>query len=133
MAAHQQVTRDWWAEVLPKCEPYISPIVVSEIQHGDPGASQLRVEAVRGMRILEITEEVVDLAAEYFARVGMPQGSRADSYHLALAAWHGMDFLVTWNCKHIAAARVRRIVEQVNAERDIRTPEICTPEQFMEI
>ena len=104
-----------------------------EIERGDPDVARRRIEVVHEMPQLEVTNEVVDLAAEYFARIGGPEAARPDSYHLALAVWHGMDFLVTWNCRHIAAARVRRIVEQANVGRGIRTPEICTPEELMEI
>jgi hypothetical protein len=133
VAAHQRITYDWWREVLPRCTPYVSPVVFTEIERGDPAASRRRIEAVDGMSLLGVTDEVADLAERYFKRVDIPESARPDSYHLALAAWHGMDFLVTWNCRHIAGARVRWIVGQVNAERGIRTPQICTPEELMEI
>ena len=133
VAAHQQITHDWWTEILSRCIPHISPVVILEIQRGDPEFARRRMEAVDGMALLEVTDEVTDLAGQYFARIDMPRSARADSYHIALAAWHGMDYLVTWNCTHIAGARVRRWVEQVNVERGIRTPEICTPEELMEI
>lgn len=57
----------------------------------------------------------------------------ADVYHLALATWHGMDYLVSWNCRHIASGRVRGALEKVNAQRGIATPVICTPEELMEV
>ncbi len=59
--------------------------------------------------------------------------AQADAYHLALAAWHGLDYLVSWNCTHVVSGRVRMIVEEVNAEFGIRTPIICTPEELMEV
>ena len=62
-----------------------------------------------------------------------PDKAQADAYHLALAAWHGLDYLVSWNCTHIVSGRVRMIIEEVNAEFGIRTPIICTPEELMEI
>ena len=133
VAAHQQITHDWWAEVLPHCTPYVSPIVMMEIERGNPEIVRRRVQAVEGMALVEVAGDVTELASQYFARIDLPETARADSYHLALATWHGMDFLVTWNCRHIAGARVRQIVEQVNAERGIHTPEICTPEELMEV
>ena len=63
----------------------------------------------------------------------IPAKARIDSFHLATAAWHGMDYLVSWNCTHIASARVRRIVAGINDALDIRTPVICTPEELMEV
>lgn len=133
VAAHQQITHDWWELVLPKCSPHISPVVLGEIERGAPEASRARIEAVKAAVVLEVTEEVTELADLYFERIDIPEAARADSYHLALAAWHGMDYLVTWNCKHIAAARVRRMLGEINIVRGIRTPGICTPEELMEI
>jgi hypothetical protein len=65
--------------------------------------------------------------------VPLPDKAQADAYHLALAAWHGLDYLVSWNCTHIVSGRVRMIIEEVNAEFGIRTPIICTHEELMEI
>jgi hypothetical protein len=71
--------------------------------------------------------------AAYFAAIPLPDKAQADAYHLALAAWHGLDYLVSWNCTHIVSGRVRMIVEEVNAQFGIRTPIICTPEELMEV
>jgi len=69
---------------------------------------------------------------KYFAAIKIPEKARYDAYHLALAAWHGVDFMVSWNCTHIANGRVIRIIENINTENAIRTPVICTPEELME-
>jgi hypothetical protein len=69
------------------------------------------------------------LAAAYFAAIPLPDKAQADAYHLSLAAWYGLDYLVSWNCTHIVSGRVRMIIEEVNAEFGIRTPIICTPEE----
>jgi len=130
VAAHQQVTYDWWTEVLPKCTAHISPVVITELERG---AIEDSVDEVDEMALLKITDEVARLAAHYFKRLNLPSTARADSYHIALAAWHGMDYLVTWNCKHIAGARIRRTLSQLNAERGIHAPVICTPEELMEV
>jgi hypothetical protein len=133
VAAHQQITSDWWEKVLPRCSPHVSTMVNYEIERGDADAVRRRRAAIEGIPVLEVNDEVAALAAEYARRVSVLDSSEPDAYHLALAAWHGMDFLVTWNCRHIAAAKVRLIVEAVNRERGIGTPEICTPEELMEI
>ena len=83
--------------------------------------------------VVEVVPEVHALAAAYFAAIPLPDKAQADAYHLALAAWHGVDYLVSWNCTHIVSGRVRMILEEVNAEFGIRTPIICTPEELMEI
>ena len=82
--------------------------------------------------ILPLTPDVESLAALYFEAVQLPEKARADSYHLAIAAVHEMDYLVSWNCSHIVSGRVRRIIEAINDDRGIRTPIICTPEELME-
>jgi len=65
VAAHQQITHDWWAEVLRECTPYISPVVILEIERGDPESAHRRVEAIQGMILLEVTDEVAKLAGQY--------------------------------------------------------------------
>lgn len=115
------------------CEPYISPVVLDEISKGDTAAAQLRIESVKDFPLLEILPEVRDLADSYFSAVDIPEKARADSYHLALAAWHGIDYLVSWNCSHIANGRIRMVLEGINARRGIRTPIIGTPEEIMEV
>jgi predicted nucleic acid-binding protein len=86
IAGHQQITRDWWKHVLPLCDPFISPIVLEEVERGDADAAQLRREMIAGLPVLEIVPEVARLAESYFAATVIPEKARADSYHLALAA-----------------------------------------------
>jgi predicted nucleic acid-binding protein len=133
VAAHQQMTPEWWERALPQCDAFISPVVLEEIAHGDPDAAQRRQQSVTTFPVVEIVPEVHALAAAYLAAIPLPDKAQADAYHLALAAWHGLDYLVSWNCTHIVSGRVRMIVEEVNAEFGIRTPSICTPEELMEI
>lgn len=132
-AAHQQMTQEWWKVVLPKLDPFVSAVVLDEVSRGDREAAKRRIQAVASFGVLQLTAEVRDLAERYFAAIDLPAKARADAYHLALATWHGMDYLVTWNCTHIAGARVRRVVESLNANRRIASPVICTPEELMEI
>jgi hypothetical protein len=133
IAAHQQITRDWWEAALPKCEAFVSPIVIEEISRGDAQAAQLRLDYIAAFSVLEISMEVKDLADAYFNAVQIPEKARADTYHLALTAWHGLDFIISWNCKHIVNGRIKMIVEEINADFGIRTPIICTPEELLEV
>ena len=133
VAAHQQITREWWKERLHRYSAFVSGLVLEEISKGNVDEAEKRLEAVSDFPLLKIIPEVAELANAYFLNLTLPEKARADSYHLALAAWHGMDYLVTWNCAHIANARLKRTLEEINIERGIRTPTICTPEELMEV
>ena len=132
VAAHQQVTVEWWEIGLPSFEAFISPLVIEEASRGDETAARLRREKIAGFSILEINEEVRRLAELYFESIQITEKARGDAYHLAVAAHHGMDFLVSWNFGHILNPRVRAVVQQLNAVQGISTPLICTPEELME-
>ena len=106
-------------------------MVSEEIAHGDPDSAQRRQQSITTFPVLEVVAEVHALAAAYFAAIPLPDKAQADAYHLALAAWHGLDYLVSWNCTHIVSGRVRMIIEEVNAEFGIRMPIICTSEELM--
>ncbi len=133
VAAHQQITSDWWETALPHYDAFISPIVLEEISRGDANAVQSRLEKVSAFPVLEILPEVRNLADAYFSALEIPEKARADSYHLAIASWHGIDFLVSWNCTHIVNGRIKMMIEEINARQGIRTPIICTPEELMEV
>jgi predicted nucleic acid-binding protein len=131
IAAHQQITREWWDNSLFKYQGFISAVVLEEIARGDRQAARLRLAEVENFPLVEIVPEVVELADTYFSSLQIPERARLDAYHLALATWHGLDFLVSWNCTHIVSARVRRTIEEINAHLGFRTPIICTPEELM--
>lgn len=132
IAGHQAVTAEWWENDLPKFRAVISAVVFDEISSGDPDSAAKRLDAVKGMPLLDLTEDVRSLAVRYYDAVRLPERARADALHLALASWHGTDYLVTWNCRHIANGRVRKLVEGINDALGIATPGICTPEELLE-
>jgi len=132
MAAHQEITWEWWQGVLPGLDPYVSQIVFDEISRGDTDAAQRRLAAAREFRVLEMTPDVASLADAYFEALDIPEKARNDSFHLALAVCHGMDYLVSWNCTHISSGRVRNVVARINDDKGYETPIICTPEELME-
>jgi hypothetical protein len=112
---------------------FISPFVIQEASRGDQGAAQRRIEAIAGLPILELNDEIRKLATTYFAAINIPEKAKIDAFHLAVAVWHEIDYLLSWNCTHIASGRVRRILGEVNERLGIRTPVICTPEELMEV
>jgi hypothetical protein len=133
VAAHQQITGDWWENALRHYNAYISSVVLEEISRGDINVAQLRLEKVSSFPVLEVLPEIRNLADTYFSALDIPEKARADSYHLAIASWHGMDFLLSWNCTHIVNGRIKMMIEEINARQGIRTPIICTPEELMEV
>ncbi|MEK7275081.1 MAG: type II toxin-antitoxin system VapC family toxin [Candidatus Desantisbacteria bacterium] len=133
VAAHQQLTREWWENILPECSPFISQFVLDEISRGDHEAVNKRIKAIKGIPLLEVVEPIVNLGLEYFDAIGIPEKVRTDAFHIAIAVYHGLDYLVTWNCTHITGGRVRGIVEKINDKHGFVTPIICTPEELMEV
>jgi len=131
IAAHQQVTSEWWRTRRTAFDLYISQFVLDEISKGDAEVAQKRVNAVRGISLLDITDEVLGLAAGFVASRIIPKKAGTDAVHIALAAVHHIDFLLTWNCKHLANAAIVRAIEAVCLKRGFPCPVICTPEELM--
>ncbi|MGE5341983.1 MAG: type II toxin-antitoxin system VapC family toxin [Candidatus Omnitrophota bacterium] len=133
IAAHQQITQEWWEKSLQYFKPYISPIVLEEASSGDEGAAQLRLEKIKNFPILKIIPEIQKLSEKYFSTLRIPEKAKADTYHLAIASWYRIDFLITWNCSHLANGFVIRQLKKINSDLGMPTPEICTPEELMEV
>jgi len=133
IAAHQQITIEWWESVLPSLDPCISQFVIDEISRGDAEAAKKRLRVIEDFNVLRMLPEIAELAMKYNREIGIPQKCLTDAYHMALSVYHGLDYLVTWNCTHIASARVRGIVRNINDSLGLVTPVICTPEELMEV
>ena len=125
-AAHQQVTREWWA-TRDGFELFLSQFVLDEAAAGDELAAALRLEAVRDVALLDVTEDAIVLAGGLVSGGGLPAKARVDALHVAMAAVHGMDFLLTWNCAHIANAATRARIEDLCRAAGFEPPIICTP------
>jgi predicted nucleic acid-binding protein len=133
VAGHQQVTADWWAEVLPSVAAFVSELVLEEAAKGDENAAAQRLARIEVFPVLEAVGEVDGLAREYASALQLPDKALADAYHMALATWHGMDYVVSWNCTHIASGRVQKVLLGVNNGMGFQTPILCTPEELMEV
>lgn len=129
-AAHQQATREWW-ETRDRFEVVASALVVEECEAGDPTAAAERLAAIAGIPLLGVTDAAVALARELVAEVRLPPKAATDALHIATATVHGVEYLLTWNCTHIANAVLRVGVEAVCWDRGYRPPVICTPEELM--
>jgi hypothetical protein len=130
-AAHQQVTREWWEQRRGEFELFISQIVVRECQAGDPEAASQRLALVGDLALLEQTEAAVALAQTLLERVPLPERAAVDALHIAIAVVHGIDYLLTWNCTHIANAALRGRIEAVCLAEGYEAPVICTPEELV--
>lgn len=131
VAAEQRITREWWRQVLPRLEAYISPFVIGEIEDGRPLDAKARLEVVRGVKVLPVTDSVHELAAIYIRKLSLPKDDHIDAFHLAVTAIHELDFLVSWNCKHIANAFKFPLIRKINVGMGYRVPTICTPRELM--
>lgn len=131
VAARQQLTHTWWRERRPAFDLYVSQVVVDEALAGDPEAAGRRAALMAELPLLDITPEVAELAAALIERVPLPPRAGADAAHIAVAAYHGMDFLLTWNVAHIANAELRPRMEQVCRENGYSVPVLCTPDELI--
>ena len=129
--AHQEITRSWWETAADRFDICVSQAVLEEVARGDAQAASSRVEALKGFGVLPLTDEVEALAQVYLDRLAIPERSIADAVHLAVASVHATDYLLTWNCAHIANAEIRRALAQINSEQGVGIPIICTPEELM--
>jgi predicted nucleic acid-binding protein len=129
VAAHQQITYAWWA-TRERYDLYVSEAVLAEAGGGDPLAAERRLSALADVPVLMITGEVGNLAARFVDEGALPRKAFVDALHVAAAAVHGMDYVLTWNCAHIANARIRARLESLCRWHGLRPPMICTPEEL---
>jgi len=132
IAAHQQVTHDWWTTASTRFDLFISEAVLAEIQAGDPDAISRRRDYVKDLQILELNDDVRHLTNHYSKALGLSGKAQADIIHVAFAVSYRMDYLVTWNCSHIANGETIRRLLRVNLALGIPTPLIVTPEEILE-
>ena len=123
----------WWAHVFPKISPFISLQVLQELERGDKSAAQRRLHFAKRISLLGNKPEIEDLALAFLEKVNIPTRAKMDAFHIACASIHRMDYLLTWNCTHIANAALRKVIDSVNKQYGYKTPVICTPEELLEI
>ena len=132
MAANQEATRSWWDTSRPKYDLFISQLVTDEASSGDPEAAKRRLAIIDDLPELDISEQAEALAAQLLASAALPEKAKTDALHIAVATVHGIDYLLTWNCKHIANAALRPKIESVCRAAGYEPPIICTPLELME-
>jgi hypothetical protein len=107
VAAHQQITHEWWDVRRAHYDLYVSQIVVREARAGDPSAAARRMQVLQDMPLLDVTAQAALLAEQFILAHCLPQTAAEDALHIALAAIHSLEYLLTWNCTHIANATMR--------------------------
>ena len=129
VAGHQAVTRRWWRGRR-AYHLFVSQAVLDEAALGDPLMRTRRLKAVRGIPRLALTDQATALANELVHRGALPKKATVDGFHIAIAAAHQVDYLLTWNCKHLANAAMRGTIEDVCRSEGVSPPIICTPEEL---
>lgn len=132
VAGRQALTREWWDNCREKFDLYVSPLVVTEAEDGDADAAQRRLDVIKGVPALAVADETEVLARQLVVEGPMPEEYPEDALHVALCALNAIDYLLTWNCTHLANAVLRRDVERFLDRSGCVCPTICTPEELME-
>jgi len=129
-AGHQQTTHEWWATERGNFSIYASPLVLREASGGDPAAASVRLQWLESVPLLAITPQAERLSEIFIQKAALPAKSVADALHIAIAAFHRINFLLTWNCKHIANAIKRPLIESICRESGFEPPILCTPDEL---
>lgn len=133
LAAHQQITLEWWENRRTDFDLYTSQFVVQESSAGDAAMAQKRLDALDNIALLATSQEALDLARALVEKCPIPEKAEIDALHIAIAASNGMDYLLTWNCKHIANAEMQIGIGRFCRAAGFEPPVICTPEELLGI
>lgn len=129
--ARQQATRDWWNLRRDSFHCVTSDETLTEVARGDAEQARLRLATLAKLPSLALTTEAEQLAAEFLRTGALPAEARSDAVHLAVATGAGSDYLLTWNCRHLANAQILRRLEQEAVRRGWVLPTVCTPLELM--
>ncbi|HRU05506.1 MAG TPA: type II toxin-antitoxin system VapC family toxin [Candidatus Brocadiia bacterium] len=130
-AAWQNATFHWWQVQRPRFELFTSQLVLDEAAQGHPEAAGRRLDSLAGIPLLPMPDPVTELATALLREGALPDKATDDALHVAVAAYHGVDYLLTWNCRHIDNAEMKPVMRSVCAVMGHTCPEICTPLELM--
>jgi predicted nucleic acid-binding protein len=131
LAANIEITRDWWESRRNSFTLFTSEAVLEEVARGDTEVAAKRLEILRNFPLLELNETVQSLAIQLLTQSNLPPKARVDAIHIATATVHGMDYLLTWNCKHIANAQIQGKLAEISLDFGYVLPILCTPNELM--
>lgn len=131
IAARQQITLEWWSKRRGDFELVTSQLVLDEAGQGDADAARQRLSLLEGAVLLQVTPEAEELAHAIILEGALPGRAFADALHIAVATVHDVDYLVTWNCAHIANAEIMPRVGRTCATFGFNLSFICTPDELL--
>ena len=129
LAAHQAITRAWWRRRT-SYQLRVSQLVLDEAAGGDAGMGARRMGALAGIQVIDLTQQASALATDLVGRGALPRKALVDAFHIGIAASHHVDYLLTWNCRHLANAAMRGTIDAVCRSAGLVPPVICTPEEL---
>lgn len=130
LAARQVITRNWWQTDGEMFDLHSSDIVQLEAARGDPAIAQLRLEYVASLPRLPVTPVATNLAEQFIAAGILPAKAATDALHVAIASVHNMEYLLTWNCAHLANVAIRKRLGRYLTSFGYNVPTICTPQEL---
>ncbi len=133
IASRQRLTQQFWYEHADRFELVISPTVISEVRRGNAEAVQRRLNLISDITRLPMSDAISNLTQNLLDTGAVPRSAETDATHIAIAAVHNVEYLATWNYKHITNVHKRQHIEQVCRDNDFRPPIICTPAQLIEV
>ena len=131
VAGHQQTTQDWWDNRRSQFRCVVSQVVIDEASVGDATEIQKRLAIIAALPTVDVTEETETLTLAIMDAGILPPDAFPDAAHVAVSAVYKMDYLLTWNCKHLANAQISRRIAVVCGKSGYRMPAVCTPEELM--
>jgi predicted nucleic acid-binding protein len=131
MVARREWTRRWWVGARGRHELVTSEAVIEELSRGDFQAREECLRLIEELPLLPVESAVAELVQTYIVRRVMPRNPVGDALHLALASYHRCDFLVTWNCSHLANANKFDHIRRVNAMLGVFVPTLVTPLELL--
>jgi predicted nucleic acid-binding protein len=130
VAAHQEIKRDWWELRRSEFDLYVSELVLQEVRAGDASLANQRLELLRDVPVLDASSEILELAEDLVARGPIARYAAVDAVHIATATVYGCEYLLTWNCRHIANAELYWGIRRVVGEYGYEAPNLCMPEEL---
>ena len=131
VTANIEVTREWWDTRRDNFKLYSSQAVIKETSQGDTDRAAQRLKIIGNLELLTLTQTVIDLAEQFLGRSNLPAKADVDAVHIAAATIHNMDYLLTWNCKHIANAQIQRKLAEISLDFGYQLPILCTPYELL--
>lgn len=124
-------TREWWSGPRLLCDCWTSAATFEELEIGDHPEKERKVGLLEEVLLLELNDDIREIAEVYVDNYLMPKDIVGDALHVAVASYHKMDYLLTWNCTHLANASKKQHLRRINGRLRLETPEIITPLELL--